>query len=109
MECSDVFKCLFNIGENELTLYKILLERGMRADEIGKVVGKNRSTVQRCLKKLIDCGMVRRYKKDIKEGGGYYYVYESVEPEKLKKWIEDCIERWYEEMKKIVKNFEKLI
>jgi len=109
MECTDVFKCLFNIGRNEIELYKKMIERGYRTDELGKIFGKDRSTVQRLLKRLIECGMVRRYRKIIKDGGGYYYVYKSIPPDELKKWIEECIERWYGEMKEAIKNFERII
>ncbi|HEC76774.1 MAG TPA: ArsR family transcriptional regulator [Thermoplasmatales archaeon] len=109
MECSDIFKCLFNIGNNELEIYKKMIDEEYRVDELGKIIGKDRSTVQRILQKLIECGIVKRYRKTIKEGGGYYYVYKSLSPEELKNWINKCIEKWYSEMKEAVKNFEEFI
>ena len=81
----------------------------MKVDEIGKIVGKDRSTVQRCLKKLMECGMVKREKKIIENGGGYYYIYLSMNPKELKKWLEKCIERWYKEMRDAIKNLDKFI
>lgn len=109
MECSDVFKCLFNIGRNEIEIYKKMIEKEYRADELGKILGKDRSTVQRILQRLVECRIVRRRRKIIKEGGGYYYVYKSIPPDELKKWIEKCIERWYGDMKEAIKNFEEII
>ena len=109
MECRDVFRCLFNIGDNEIEIYRMLLNGGKKVDEIGKIVGRDRSTVQRCLKKLIDCKMVRREKRIIKNGGGYYYIYISVPPEELKGFLNECVDEWQEEMKKAIENLEKSI
>ncbi|MCD6448765.1 MAG: ArsR family transcriptional regulator [Thermoplasmata archaeon] len=109
MDCNSMFKCLFNIGENEIKIYKILLEREMRVGEIVEIVRKDRSTIQRCLKKLMECGMVKREKKIIEDGGGYYYVYSGISPNELKEWLQKCIERWYSGMKEAVENLEKII
>ncbi len=104
-----MFKCLLNIGENEIKIYRILLEREMRVGELVDIVGKDRSTIQRCLKKLMECGMVKREKRIIEDGGGYYYVYSSVSPNELKEWLQKCIERWYSGMKEAVEKLEEII
>jgi len=106
MECRDVFRCLFNIGDNEIEIYRMLIDGGKKVDEIGEMIKRDRSTVQRCLKKLIDCGMVKREKRIIKNGGGYYYVYIGVSPSELKEFLNECIDEWQEEMKKAIEKLE---
>jgi len=108
MECRDVLKCLFNIDENEIAIYKLLLKKKMRVNEIGGIAGRDRSTVQRCLQKLIKCGMVSREKR-ILEGGGYYYLYKAIPPNELKKWLLRCINRWQKEMREAIKKIEEEI
>lgn len=109
MECRDVFRCLFNIGDGEIEIYRMLLKEGKKVDEIGEIMGKDRSTVQRCLKKLIDCGMVKREKRVIKNGGGYYYIYSGINPEKLKQMLNECVDEWQEEMKKAIEKLDDTI
>ena len=109
VDCGNVFKCLFNAGKREIEIYKILLKGSKRVDEICKIVGKDRSTVQRILNKLVKCKIVRREKRIIKNGGGYYFIYKAVPPDKLKKWLEECIEDWKKEMKEALKNLEEFI
>jgi len=98
---------MLNIGEKEIKIYKILLNNSARAIEIGKILGKDRSTIQRCLKKLVDCRMVKRKKKLIK-GGGFYYIYTAVPIENLKKWLNKCIDKWYGEMKRAINELENI-
>lgn len=109
MDCKDVFKCLFNAGKKEIEVYKLLLKKEYRVNEICDLIGKDRSTVQRILNKLVKCGIVLRKKRIIKNGGGYYYVYKSLPPKKLKKWLEKCINKWEKEMKDALKNLEEFI
>lgn len=108
MDCKQLFQYLFNLRKNDFDIYKILLEKELRADEIGRIINKDRSTVQRCLKRLMKCMMVERKKRRIKEGG-YYYVYKAVELERLKNWVEKCIDALQKEMKKAIKNLEREI
>ena len=105
MKCSDVCKCLFKIGDHEFELYRLLVKKPRRVEELAEKLGKDRSTVQRCLNKLVNCGMIKREQVVIKEGGGRYYVYQGMPPEELMPWLNACLERWYREMKKAVNDF----
>ena len=109
MDCDYLFKCLFNITKSEIEVYKIMLRGTHRIDEIVELLGKERSTIQRCLFKLISYGMVTRQRKILHEGGGHYYVYGSVPPQKLKKWLNKCIDAWYKDMNDALKNIDEVI
>jgi len=105
VKCSDVCKCLFKIGEHEFGLYRMLVTKPCRVEELAEKLGKDRSTVQRCLNKLLSCGMIKREQVVIKEGGGRYYIYRNVPPDELIPWLNACLEEWYREMKKAVNDF----
>ncbi len=109
MECKDLFRCLFNVGENEISIYKILLKREMRVNKIEKLAGKERSTVHRRLQRLVSCGIVKREKKIIEKGGGYYHVYKAIPPQELKRWLVKCINKWQNEMKEAIEKVDEEI
>ena len=100
--------CVFDIGEREINLYRYLIEKNkeMKAEEIAKEFNRDRTTIQRCLKKLMECQLVERKKKIIGKGG-YYYTYKAISPEDAKKFIKVCFEDWYKRMSMAIENFEK--
>ena len=108
MKCKEALKNLFDIDDSEIAIYRILLKGEKKVNEIGEIMGKERSTIYRHLQKLIKCGMVGRERK-IMDGGGYYYVYRATPPDELKKWLIKCIDRWQREMREAVKKIEKEI
>jgi len=106
MDCKEVMSCVFNINMKEIELYKFLVEKEeMRVEEIAKAFKKDRSTIQRSLKKLMDCMLVER-KKKIMGKGGYYYTYKAVPPANAKNFIKVCLEDWYKRMANAIENFE---
>ncbi len=106
MDCKEVMSCVFDISKKEIELYKFLVENEeMRVEEIAKAFKKDRSTIQRSLKRLMDCMLVERRKKIIGKGG-YYYAYKAVPPENAKNFIKVCLEEWYKKMTNAIENFE---
>lgn len=103
-----MLKCVWNLSKHDLKLYKILLGKKMRADELAKIVGKDRSTVQRSLKRLLECMMIEREKR-LLEDGGYYYIYRGLPVNEIKERLRICIDRWYEEMREMVEKLDEFI
>ncbi|UCE10676.1 MAG: hypothetical protein JSW61_01730, partial [Candidatus Thorarchaeota archaeon] len=56
---------------------------------------KDRTTIQRVLKKLHDNGLVSRETEQF-DRGGYYYVYHAVSTEDVRQRILAQLEIWYE-------------
>jgi predicted transcriptional regulator len=98
VDCQGVCRCLFDIGPREFSLYKMLLSAPMRADELAEKLHRDRSTVQRALNKLLRCGMVVRRRHVIRRGGGHFYIYASVPPDKLVPFLKECIQKWHDDM-----------
>ncbi|MCD6171957.1 MAG: ArsR family transcriptional regulator [Thermoplasmata archaeon] len=106
MDCREVMQCIFDISDGDIQIYKYLLGKEMKADKIAEKFRKDRSTIQRSLKKLIECGLVKRQKKIIGRGG-YYYTYTSITKEDAKNLIKVCLDDWYNDMTNAIKNLEK--
>lgn len=105
--CEDIMQCFFNLNEFEIKLYKRLLTEGpQRSDDLAKKVKKDSSTVYRALQKLISCGICFRETKTIRRGG-YFHVYTAVNPDIVRKKIQDFINQWNTSMKKALQEFDE--
>ena len=105
--CEDIMQCFFNLNEFEITLYKRLLTEGpQRSDDLARKVKKDSSTVYRALQKLISCGICFRETKTIRRGG-YFHVYTAVNPDIVRKKIQDFINQWNTSMKKAIQEFDE--
>ena len=107
MDCKEVMSCVFDVSMKEIELYKFLVGKDeMKVEEIAKALSKDRSTIQRSLKKLMECMLVERKKKIIGKGG-YYYTYKAIPPSEAKSFVKVCLEEWYKKMAVAIENFEE--
>jgi predicted transcriptional regulator len=102
LDCHHAVQCIFNLNELDIKVYKELRMRGdIRADELAKILNKERSTVYRSLQKLTKCGICIKKTKTL-EKGGYYHHYTCSKDGIIRKSAEKCLEDWYLLMKKIL-------
>lgn len=107
ISCTDVLQCVFELNKLDFNIYKTLKIVGeARADVLANKMKRERSTVYRSLQKLTSCGLCMKKTKTI-ESGGYYHIYSCNNPKQVKKEIESCIDEWYKQMKKTLKDFEE--
>lgn len=103
--CDDVLQCLMSLNHLEVQAYKTLVREGpMRADELGQLIGRDRSTAYRCLRRLVSCGMATKDTHTI-ERGGYYHDYSAVDPAEVKAKLKECTNNWYDRMSRAVEGF----
>ena len=106
--CDDVIKCVFDLNNLDIDVYNKLKKFGeMRADELAKKIDKDRSTVYRSLQRLTCCNLCLKETKNISKGG-YYHIYRCNDISEAKKELEECIDKWYHQMKNTLKQFDKL-
>lgn len=86
----DVMHCLLGLNRDEIKAYFAILEKPMTVEEIAETLGKSKPTAYRIAIKLTNMGLLIR-KPHIIGRGGYYYKYEAVEPEKVKKGIQEIL------------------
>jgi len=106
-KCEDMAKCVLGLKELDISTYKKLLENGpTTAEQLGQLLGRERSTAYRSLQNLTSAGLVYRETKSI-DIGGYYYEYTAIEPSQVKKMIKATIDEWYQKMSDLVENFDR--
>ena len=89
----QVIRCGFGLSKTEYALLKLLLnqEKELDINTISKKLGKDRTTAQRAMKKLVDSGLVFRRQMNIEAGGfQFYYRIKSKEDVKKKAYENFC-------------------
>ena len=105
--CDDVIQCVFNLNTLDLNVYKKLKKIGeIRADELAKIMDKDRSTIYRSLQKLTCCRICQKKTNYITKGG-YYHTYICKNSKNTKKELERCINNWYKKMRETIKDLDK--
>lgn len=103
INCDNVIQCIFELNNLDIKVYKILKKtREARADELAKILRKDRSNVYRSLQKLTCCRLCIKEQRNI-QNGGYYHIYKSINATKIKKELSEQINRWHKKMKNTLK------
>jgi predicted transcriptional regulator len=95
------------LGPLEVEIYRMLMSRGAtRAGALCESLHREMSTVHRSLHKAMAAGVVLREKKTYRRGG-YYYVYDAVEREKVAKRAREAIAVWQKGAGAALEKFSK--
>lgn len=105
--CADLLRCAYNLGDQELELYRFLSGKGpMRSDDIAISLERNPSSIYRSLQKLLSCHMVNRRTVNM-EGGGYFHLYSARGAQSVKKDLEACVGEWKNRVDELMEMFER--
>ncbi|MBS1264057.1 MAG: hypothetical protein MAG715_01256 [Methanonatronarchaeales archaeon] len=106
--CQELIRCLLGLKDIDMRTYRGLLESegGLTADEMGDLLDRERSTAYRSLQRLVGCGIATKETRTIEEGG-YFYIYRGVEPGSLKEIAEECLDEWYDQLRRAVNEVEE--
>ncbi len=104
--CTDLLTCLYNLKPADLeTLLAVAKNENATLDQIAKIVRKDRSSVHRCLSKLVSINLVNKQSKSLK-GGGYYHTYAMLDSETIKKHALERVKEITESLESLVDSFE---
>ena len=104
--CTDLLTCLYNLKPSDLeVLVALAKNENATLDQIAKIVQKDRSSVHRCLSKLVSINLVNRQSKSLK-GGGYYHTYAMLDPATIKKHARERVKEITENLEALVNSFE---
>jgi len=107
--CQELITCVFGLGEYDLQVYRLLLDRGeLRAVTVGELIGKDRSTAYRILQRLVHCGLCEKEKRYLPDGG-YYHVYSAIPIDKVKLRTRECVDRWYKGVLEQLNRIEEIV
>lgn len=97
--CEDVIKRVLEISEEGWNIYHYIERHGqIRVERVAEFLAKDRSTAYRELEKLVNCGICRKERTTIKEGG-YYFLYRARSISEIRDETERCIDATYEQLK----------
>jgi predicted transcriptional regulator len=104
--CTDLLTCLYNLKPSDLEVLLVLAKNeNSKLDQIAKIVQKDRSSVHRCLSKLVSINLVSRQTKSLK-GGGYYHTYAMLDAATIKKHALERVKEITESLTALVDSFE---
>ena len=98
---SDLLCCAFGLRSTEIDAFFSLFSGPKTVREIASQVNRERSTVQRVLKRLHKKGLVEQEEQTF-DRGGYYYVYRAVSTKEVRDQILSQLERWYRETRRFL-------
>lgn len=102
----ELFTHLIGLSELDRTVYRLLLAAGGRrdVDAVADEVGRNRTTVYRSLRRLVDAGLVERHRVGLSPGG-YRHEFHAVRPGVVADAMERQIDAVYARMGPLVMAF----
>jgi predicted transcriptional regulator len=104
--CTDLLTCLYNLKPADIeVLQAVAQNEAATLDEIASKVQKDRSSVHRCLSKLVSINLVNKQTKTLK-GGGYYHTYRMLDPELIKKHARERIQEITESLQALIESFD---
>ena len=96
IDFKDLLMCSFSLNKTEYNLLLFLLEQDESLDvsAIGERLGKDRTTMQKAMKKLVLQDLVGKHQVNL-DHGGYVFVYKLKNKELLKQKMSSIVNGWY--------------
>lgn len=106
IDLKDILTCSFNLNKTEYNLLLFLMKQNesLCASTIGEMVGKDRTTIQKAIKHLLDMDLVLKHQVNLDQGG-YLFVYRIKDKEYLRSRIQEVVSSWYNSVLNEIKNW----
>ena len=84
----DILKCSYGLNKTEISILKYLIEEKeeLSIEEIQKKIKKDRTTIQRSVKRIFEEDLIKRRQINL-EKGGYVFIYSSKPKSELKEKV----------------------
>ena len=104
--CTDLLTCLYNLKPADIEVLQVVAKNeNVSLDQVAAIVEKDRSTVHRCLSKLVSINLVTKLTKNLR-GGGYYHTYSMLDSMLIKKHARERVKEITESLQSLIDNFE---
>ena len=108
LSCLDVVKCIYNLTDTDILIFENLpMDEGITAQDVSKLIGKDRSTAHRGLEKLVACGVCYKERR-AGTPRGYSNYYHRIPARELYKKTEASLDKCYVQVKEALKNIDEL-
>ena len=105
--CTDLLRCMYNLSDMDMEALRLLLAEGpFKAEDLAERLGRDRSTVNRSLQKMVSCQVISQETRSL-ERGGDFHVYAAVPKDVLKERLEHCIHEWHSRVSSLLEQFDE--
>ncbi|MBW6462540.1 MAG: hypothetical protein K0B07_05855 [DPANN group archaeon] len=96
-EIRELLSMFYRISVSDIDVFfSVCGMPGARVEEISCSMGKDKSTVQRCINRLYSSGLIKRESKCCIEGKkGRFFIYSSVSKDELRQMLSLRLNKWY--------------
>ncbi|MFW6378714.1 MAG: helix-turn-helix domain-containing protein [Nanoarchaeota archaeon] len=97
IDFKELIMCSFELNKTEYDLFTFLLSQDdpLCTSTIGEMIGKDRTTIQKAIKKLISKDLVNKHQVNL-DSGGYTFVYSIKDKQYIKRTMLDLVNKWHE-------------
>ncbi len=102
----DILRCSFGLNKTEIAIMKFLLEEKeeLTIEEIMKKIKRDRTTIQRGVKRLFEKELIKRRQINL-DKGGYVFIYSSKPKQELKDKVFKIFESFKESVSKEIQKW----
>ena len=97
IELRNLIKCSFELNKTDYDIFIFLIseERSMATSEIARIIGLDRTTVQKSIKRLTEKELVLRTQKNLSKGG-YIFTYTIKDKKIIKERMSEIVKKWHD-------------
>ncbi len=108
MECEGLLECFHGLTDLDRAVFETLFdsEDALTVDDIAAEVDRERSTAYRSVKRLEEAGFVAREQRTY-EGGGYYHVFSTANPDDVANDMQRMLNDWYAQIGQLIGEFRE--
>ncbi len=102
----DIVMCSFELNKTEYNLFLFLIKQkdSLSASDVGEELGKDRTTIQKAIKRLVEKNLVQKHQVNL-DAGGYTFVYSIKNKEELRHNILNIVNSWHKNVVNSVKKW----
>ncbi|MCA9478697.1 MAG: HTH domain-containing protein [Nanoarchaeota archaeon] len=106
IDFKDLVMCSFDLNKTEYNLLLFLLSQhdSLSATQIGEMTKKDRTTIQKAIKKLFEKDLVLKHQVNL-DTGGYTFVYKVKNRDYIRQTILEIINKWHAQVVESVKKW----
>lgn len=102
----DILRCSFGLNKTEIAIMRFLLEEKeeLTIEEVMKRIKRDRTTIQRGVKRLFEKDLIKRRQINL-DKGGYVFIYSSKPKQELKDKVFKIFESFKENVGKEIQKW----
>ncbi len=108
-EWERLLDCMLGLNTLDRGVFRLLAESSepLTVDHIAKVIGKERTTAYRSVKRLEAAGVAVQDQESC-PNGGYHHVYRLADPDEIADALQRMLNQWYADTGQLIQEFRDI-